>query len=247
VARDSDAVYQRIADEIAARIESGDLKNGDRLPTRPELEEHYGVSRQVVQNALNLLHYDGYLTSQSSKGTFVTRPPRLTLPMWAFEQEERNVDAFNEIVIQAGHTPSQDIKIGFTDDPAIRDQLDVPNGQLVLVRRRVRSVDGVRYALSDSYFPHEKVKGSRIADAADITEGGRHILTGLNVGMATHRDSIVARRPSGGEVRDLGIAPGCAVIAHNRLSSTAEGAPIRLLATVLPSDRWEITYADLGG
>jgi GntR family transcriptional regulator len=248
MARDFDSSkYQQIASEIAELIESGELGPDDKLATRPELEQRYAVSRQVVQNALNLLHHEGYLSSQSSRGTFVKRPPRLTLPMYAFEQEERHVDAFIAIVEQAGHRGRQDIRVEtIRPSAAIADQLAIPAGRLALVRRRVRYVDDVPYALADSYFPNDLVEGSRIADPEDITEGGRHILVKLGIGMASHRDAIIARRPSHAEVQLLDIAPGCAVIAHNRLSCTVTGQPIRLLATVLPSDRWEITYDGLG-
>jgi GntR family transcriptional regulator len=246
--RDFDAAqYQQIASDIAEKIENGDLAPGVKLPTRPELEEQYGVSRQVVQNALNLLHNDGYLSSQSSRGTFVKRPARITLPMYAFEQDERHVDAFVAIVEQAGHRGRQQIRVESLRPAApIADQLEIPDGALALVRRRVRYVDDVPYALADSYFPHDLVAGSRIADPEDIREGGRHVLAQLDLGMTAHRDAIVARRPTQTEVQLLDIAPGCSVIAHNRLSFTANGRPIRLLASVLPSDRWEITYEGLG-
>jgi GntR family transcriptional regulator len=248
VARDFDsAQYQQIASNIADKIESGDLAPGERLPTRPELEEHYGVSRQVVQNALNLLHNEGYLSSQSSRGTFVKRPARITLPMYAFEQDERHVDAFVAIVEEAGHRGRQEIRVESLRPPhPIAEQLGIPEGKLALVRRRVRYVDDIPYALADSYFPHDLVAGSRIADPADIPEGGRHVLAQIGIGMAAYRDAIVARRPTQTEVQLLDIAPGSSVIAHNRLSFTANGSPLRLLASVLPSDRWEITYEGLG-
>lgn len=248
MSRDFDSsTYQKIASEIAEKIERGQLRDGDRLPTRPELEQEYGVSRQVVQTALNLLHNEGYLQSLSSRGTYVTRLPRITLPMFALEQEERHVDAFIAIIEQAGRRGRQDIRVeNLYPEPAIAAQLRLEPGDQALVRRRVRYVDEIPYALADSYFPYDLVRNSRITDPRDITEGGRHILAKLGHGMAQHEDAIVARRPRRDEIRLLGIAPGCSVIAHNRLSFTKEGQPIRLLATVLPSDRWEITYEGLG-
>ncbi|SDG63437.1 GntR family transcriptional regulator [Pseudonocardia oroxyli] len=248
MARDSESVYQQIASDIAERIENGELKDGARLPTGVELERAYKVSRQVVQNALNLLHHEGYLDSRSSRGTFVVRRPRLVLPMYAFEQEERPVDAFAAVVEEAGYRSRTEIRVEYVrSDPEVAMLLQRPSGDLVLVRRRIRYVDDVPYALSDSYFPHEMVKDSRIADPADITRGGRHVLADLGLGLASYRDSIVVRRPTRDEVRQLEIAPGCAVMAHTRVSRTSEGTPVRVLVSILPSDRWEITYEDLGG
>ncbi|MEU9333811.1 GntR family transcriptional regulator [Streptomyces sp. NPDC048290] len=63
---------QEIADVLRARIQSGELKAGDRLPTQAELAEEFGVERGTVRQALRVLQQDGLL-SNVSKGS----PPRI--------------------------------------------------------------------------------------------------------------------------------------------------------------------------
>lgn len=66
---------QEIADILRERINNGDLKAGDRLPTQAELAEEFGVERGAVRQALRVLQDDGLLTNVS-KGS----PPRIATP-----------------------------------------------------------------------------------------------------------------------------------------------------------------------
>lgn len=234
--------YQRIASEWAERIDRGELSNGDRLPTRPELEEQYGVSRQVVRDALTLLHQEGYLRSFAAKGTFVHRLPRLDLPMYQLERPG-GADAFEDTVKAQGHKPFQDIRVEtLVPEPGIAEALGLGANELALVRRRMRTVDGIPYALADSYFPHRIVAGTEIEHPDNIGRGGRHVLAELGYPMEHHADKVTSRRPHRRELQELGIAPGLAVIVHERTSSTASGEPVRHMVSILPSDRWRITY-----
>lgn len=66
---------QEIADILRERINNGDLKAGDRLPTQAELADEFGVERGAVRQALRALQQDGLL-SNVSKGS----PPRIAEP-----------------------------------------------------------------------------------------------------------------------------------------------------------------------
>ncbi|MCW5250722.1 GntR family transcriptional regulator [Streptomyces sp. SHP 1-2] len=66
---------REVADELRARIRSGALPPGRRMPTQAELAEEFGVDRGAVRQALRLLQEDGLLTNVS-KGS----PPRIAEP-----------------------------------------------------------------------------------------------------------------------------------------------------------------------
>lgn len=77
-----------------------------------------------------------------------------------------------------------------------------------------------------------------LTSPTNIAQGARHVLSELGVPVRAHRDRIESRRARTHETRFLDIAPGVDVIAHTRVSVAADGTPIRVLASVLPSDRW---------
>ncbi|MET8581229.1 GntR family transcriptional regulator [Streptomyces collinus] len=74
---------QEIADTLRARIRTGELKAGERLPTQAELAEEFGVERGAVRQALRTLADDGLL-SDVSKGS----PPRVAGPAPARDEPQ---------------------------------------------------------------------------------------------------------------------------------------------------------------
>jgi GntR family transcriptional regulator, transcriptional repressor for pyruvate dehydrogenase complex len=68
--------YQQLADDLRARIASGRLSPGDRLPTEPKLCASYRVSRSTVREALRLLASQHLIvtTRGVNGGSFVSQP-----------------------------------------------------------------------------------------------------------------------------------------------------------------------------
>ncbi|WP_156682288.1 FadR/GntR family transcriptional regulator [Tepidimonas fonticaldi] len=66
----------RLAELLQARIERGELRPLDRLPTEQELAERHGVSRTVVREAVSRLKSTGLLVSRQGSGVFVAPQSR---------------------------------------------------------------------------------------------------------------------------------------------------------------------------
>ena len=62
--------YRRVADELRASIEGGDIAFGEQLPTHAELVEQFDVSRATIQKALKALQDERYVQSIQGKGVF---------------------------------------------------------------------------------------------------------------------------------------------------------------------------------
>ncbi|HID87613.1 MAG TPA: extracellular solute-binding protein [Anaerolineae bacterium] len=65
-------IYYQLKESIKEKIEKGDLKPGDRIPTEQELCEMFGISRTPVRQALTELAYEGILYRRPGRGTFVS-------------------------------------------------------------------------------------------------------------------------------------------------------------------------------
>jgi hypothetical protein len=59
--------------EGVARITSGELKPGDRLPTQAQLVSDYAVSLQPVKLALKILETEGLVIGHQGNGVFVSQ------------------------------------------------------------------------------------------------------------------------------------------------------------------------------
>lgn len=68
-----------VVEAIAQKIQSGELRPGDRLPSERELAAQLGVSRPAVREAIAALQFAGLVESRVGDGTYVTF--RLTQPV----------------------------------------------------------------------------------------------------------------------------------------------------------------------
>jgi len=68
----SERLYEQIVSQIEQRIEAGDLKVGDQLPSERELAEQFAVSRTAVREAVKALRQKGLLEIRPGRGTFIT-------------------------------------------------------------------------------------------------------------------------------------------------------------------------------
>ncbi|MGY6635124.1 MAG: FadR/GntR family transcriptional regulator [Alkalilacustris sp.] len=67
----ADQIYGRILELIA----SGQIAEGDRLPSEHQISQRFSVSRPVVREALQRLRDDGLVTARQGVGSFVRRRP----------------------------------------------------------------------------------------------------------------------------------------------------------------------------
>src|SRR5256886_13340279 len=62
---------QQIANKLRAAILTRRLGPGDRLPSQPELATRYGVARETVKRALEILRADHLIVTRQGSGAFV--------------------------------------------------------------------------------------------------------------------------------------------------------------------------------
>ena len=68
--------YSQIAEELRAKIRSGSLEPGTRLPSVAQMKERHGVSLATVDRAQALLEQEGYIVREHGRGAFVAGPQR---------------------------------------------------------------------------------------------------------------------------------------------------------------------------
>jgi DNA-binding FadR family transcriptional regulator len=85
---------EQIMQQLAAKITSGELKPGDKIPPERQLSEQLNVSRSRVREALRALSLIGMITITPGGGTYVSESedivPEETV-IWVYRQELHNV------------------------------------------------------------------------------------------------------------------------------------------------------------
>lgn len=64
-------LYKKIADDIRNKIINGTYKDGLAIPEQRVLAIEYNTSRVTIQKSLNILKFEGLITSIQGAGTFV--------------------------------------------------------------------------------------------------------------------------------------------------------------------------------
>lgn len=63
--------YRQLYKILKARIESGDIPPGRRLPSELTIEADYGISRNTIRKAIDLLRADGLVETVPGLGIAV--------------------------------------------------------------------------------------------------------------------------------------------------------------------------------
>jgi GntR family transcriptional repressor for pyruvate dehydrogenase complex len=72
---------EHIVNSLSDEIASGRLRHGDRLPTEQFLAENFGVSRNVVREAIASLRTQGLIQSRQGIGAFVSVTQQAAEPL----------------------------------------------------------------------------------------------------------------------------------------------------------------------
>ncbi|GGO77029.1 GntR family transcriptional regulator [Nonomuraea cavernae] len=239
-------LYQQVASELRKAIYSGVLGPGAQLPTEAQLMDDHGVSRNTVRLALGELVNEGLVTRTPRRGTVVRdRRPLLIYPQRELEPQPTGEvrEAFAFAVSQEGREPTQLIEVlTVTPVEEIASRLELADGELAVVRRRLRFVDGQPYNTNDSYFPRELVANSEIARPGDIARGANRVLEELGHEQMRVIDDISARMPNQEEAERLQLELGTPVVVYVRVGYDRADLPVRVAVSVLPADKHLIRY-----
>jgi DNA-binding GntR family transcriptional regulator len=72
--RSSEPSYREIARQIRERIESGELADGDPLPSINRIRQETGVAVNTVRHAIALLVAEGWAQTVQGRATYARRP-----------------------------------------------------------------------------------------------------------------------------------------------------------------------------
>jgi len=166
--RRSDPPYMQIAEDIRRRIRSGQLRDGDLVPSTRQLAREWGVSVPTAAKALMTLRAEGYVRGVAGTGTIVSAGTTTHHPgedrLQAIEQTGRIYPPNEHAVIRSAElVPAPD---------AIADALGLDPGAEVIRRHRVTYRDEAPVSASTSWLPGELAGAApRLLATERITPG----------------------------------------------------------------------------
>lgn len=79
--RDGRKLYQQVAGAIAAAVQRGDYRPGQRIPSERDLADEHGVSRPTIREAMIALEVIGMVRSRHGAGIYVVDNPPIDAPV----------------------------------------------------------------------------------------------------------------------------------------------------------------------
>lgn len=250
------ALYEQIADDLRAKIKSGELAAGSQLKPEPSLQEEYSerpefssrkVSRNTVRDAINLLVLEGLVEKRAGQGTYVVEKIDPFLTTVSGDPAGSESAAYQSEVTRRGRKPYETeprVEIHFASQAP---ELRLPESEQAVSRHQARYIDGKPYSLQTSFYPRRYVQGGadRLDNAGEIEEGAvAYIQKTLGIKQAGWRDELLVRPANSVESDFFGLAAksGAQVLEGRRTAFDAGGEPIRLTVTVYAADRNHLIY-----
>jgi GntR family transcriptional regulator len=243
-----DPLYQRIADDLRQKIESGALAPGSQLPTELDLRDQYRASRNTVRDAVGWLITRRLVQRKPGQGTFVVEQTEPFITTLSADPETGlgggEGEAYVTEVRDQGREPS-------TTDPrveilqasqAVGAELGIATGDTVVARQQLRYIDRAPYSLQTSYYPMSLVTdgAGRLIEAVAIQPGTvDYLREELGLHQAAYRDKITVRVPNAEESAFFRLPDSgrVSVFETFRTAFDTHGKPFRLTVSVFPTDR----------
>jgi len=225
-----DPLYYQIEREILGEINGGTLKSGERLPSEHDIAEKYQVSRITARRVLVDLVKQGVAYSEQGRGTFVAMP-RI--------REISGFLSYSQDMLARGLKPSSRVLIFDTVDPdaAIRERLQIKDGEKAFCLKRVRLANDKPVVLETAHIPV-----NLCPDLAneDFSVSSLYIVLREKFGIfPTWADAeIVAAQATAEEAFHLGMKPDMPVLYADRLTYTRTFTVIETVRSVYCGDRF---------
>lgn len=143
--------YRRIQGSLRTRIESGDLRTGDSVPSERDLARIHQVSLMTARHALASLEREGVVERRRGIGTFVS-PPKIhfnKLMSYTEQMASRSMAAASKVLFA---------KIIDNEQEATA-RLSLPPKSSILKLERLRHAGGEPFALETCYLSAAEFSG----------------------------------------------------------------------------------------
>lgn len=224
-------IYFQIQTQLLHKIQSGQLRAGDSLPSEEELGRIFGVSRMTARHALQALKTQGFASRHKGQGTFVSQP--------RVEKDIAHLSGFTAEMNALGMKPTSRILRAETipAEVDVAARLGIPLGSPIFHLRRLRLADDIPVAieevwLSQQLFPDiDKLDFSHLSLYQTLREQ-----YGIRVSRAD--EVLEARSASRSEAELLRIAPRSSLLVVSRTLRSADGRPVESAHSLYRGDRY---------
>ncbi|GAA0693765.1 UTRA domain-containing protein [Kitasatospora atroaurantiaca] len=239
--------YLRIADELRRRIAEGEWQIGDRLPSRAQLAEFYGVGPNVLQRAQERLITEGLLEGRAGSGTYVRVPAERRRMLRSRHLGLHGAAPFRPDIGESGPSGTWESQ-SYARTPAsaeIATRLGIEPGESTVRTCYEFLIDGQPVQLAESWEPMAVTDGSPVLLPELGPLAGKGVVERMAAIGVTVDFAVESPRPARATQQQahlLGISAGDLVTLVERTYFDLDGRAVETADIVIPDSRWEISY-----
>jgi GntR family transcriptional regulator len=222
-------LYVQIINILRERMESGEWPSGHKIPSEPELQGEFNVSRFTIRQSISSLMLDGMVTKTRGKGTFVSYPK--------IKEDLPDLISFSEEMKKLGKVPSTAVQSVEIINPSklIRDLLKLDENEKVLRIERLRSADNIPITLLVSYLPMKL----NVDPGEDFSQSLFDLLINkYNFRIARGDQEIEAIAANSKQAQLLEIPRNSPLLVIRRITFDHESRPIEYVEGFYPGGRY---------
>jgi GntR family transcriptional regulator len=241
--------YQRLAADLRRRITAGEWEGGAPLPVETELETQYGVARNTVRLAVDVLVNEGLLVRVQGKGTYLK--DHAVLDHLAYRSPaaqdgstplRASCEIYAEEARAAGRRLSSEFQMLIVRAPVeITERLRIKPGDAVVLRRVLRQMDGEPWSIEENHYPLGIATGTALMDPDPVEGGDEAALQASGYLETACVDELSARMPGPEEAQWFQTGPGVPLLVQLRTGHAADG-PVRVTETRYAADRNRLVF-----
>ncbi|WP_405932415.1 GntR family transcriptional regulator [Streptomyces sp. NBC_00827] len=242
-----EAPYLAVAEALCARILAGEWEIGERLPSRAQLAEEYGVGRNVTQRAMDRLIIQGLLEGRAGSGTYVRMPRERLRMVRSRHRERRDGSPSLAGTTERGKASTWDShsQARVPAPLAIAERLAISCGELCVNTHYEFLAEGQPVQLSESWEPMAITDETPIVlpEAGPLAGKGVVVrMRSIGVDIETVIELPRPARATQAQANLLGISVGDLVLQIERTIYDTNGRPVETADIVIPDARREVAY-----
>lgn len=225
--------FMQLKEQIAGAIRRRELPAGTALPSERHLSAELGLSRMTVRRAFEELAAEGLVDQRQGSGTYVRGRP--------VEQTFDRVLGFSDEAEALGFRPGTTLleMHAVKADRDVAEALQIGEGEPVLAVTRLRTADGAPLAVQVAHLapPYSDLSREKLRKNESLY---RTLEKQFGVSPYHARQTVAARQPTELERRRLDLPPNVPVLALERITYDAHGAPFEYVRSAYRGDRYRM-------
>jgi len=229
-------LYMQVVRQLRAKIASGELNDGDTLPSQRQMMARWRISMQTASKVIGALKTEGLAIPSIGRDTIVApgaaaRIAAASAGVAATTADPAPAaeDTVTAVTATRAAAPAQVAAI-----------LGVPSGRRALRRTETRSADGKPTSISTAWYPPAIADAApRLAESQPVPAGTlAYITEAANARPARTLEEHSAAAASDDTAAALGITPGTPVLITRARYHTADGKLVQYAETITPAGHW---------